>query len=108
MVVYDGINSGIAAVRYDGPGALESLWRNDLRNNVQMMLYPDTGELVVEDIRFSTPRGDTTESADAVVLDIETGEVRGRATLGSPATSGMFPCPGFDRDFYVATHGDLS
>ena len=100
LVVYDGLNGGIAAARYREPGSFEPLWRNDLRNNVQMMLYPDTGELIVEDAPLDQT---TTRSADAIVLDIETGRERGRAAIGAPATMGMFLCPGFARDFYVAT-----
>lgn len=96
LVLYDGLNSGVAAVRYDGPGQLRELWRNQFRNNVQMMLYPDTGELVLED----APLGGVSE---AVVVDIETGRERGRASIGATATFGMFLCPGFARDFYVAT-----
>jgi hypothetical protein len=37
------------------------------------------------------------------VVDIETGQERGRVAMGSPMTAGMFLCPGWDRDLYVAT-----
>lgn len=96
LVVYDGLNGGVVAVKYDGPGQMRELWRNHFRNNVQMMLYPDTGELVLED----APLGGQSE---AVVVDIETGRERGRAPIDAVATMGMFLCPGFGRDFYVAT-----
>lgn len=41
-------------------------------------------------------------SADLVVLDIETGRERGRAPIGMGTTGGMFCCPGFGRDVYLA------
>jgi len=103
LILYDGTNGGIAALRYHGPGRFEPLWRNDFRNNVQMMLYPDTGELVVEDAPPPGGGDSVRRSADALVLDVESGVVRGRASIGAAASSGMFLCPGFDRDFYVAT-----
>lgn len=40
---------------------LDVLWRNEFRNTVQMMLYADTGELVLEDapkIELMAERGD--------------------------------------------------
>ena len=102
LVAYDGANGGVAALRYHGAGRLELLWRDDFRNMVQMMLYADTGELVLEDSPAARLGGGG-ETGHAVVVDVETGRERGRAPLGSPATMGMFLCPGFARDFYVAT-----
>ena len=67
-----------------------------------MMLYADTGELVLEDapnLQVMDERGD----AQIVVMDIETGEERARAPIGASATMGMFLCPGFGRDLYVAS-----
>ena len=66
-----------------------------------MMLYVDTGELVLED----SPVGEsgTEQSGSAVIVDVETGHERGRAPIGAPMIMGMFLCPGFARDFYVAT-----
>ena len=98
LVVYDGSNGGVVGLRYEGPGALHEIWRKEFRNNVQMMLHADTGELVVEDARAADAGG----QSEAVVIDVETGEERGRAGIGSVATMGMFLCPGFERDFYVA------
>ena len=100
LVVYDGSNGGVVALRYQSPGQFEPLWRNEFRNNVQMMLYPDTGELVLEEA--STTRAQN-KISDAVVVDIESGTEKGRAPTGAAASMGMFLCPGFERDFYVAT-----
>ena len=103
LVVYDGRNGGIAALRYNEPGSFEILWQNDFKNNVQMMLYPDTGELIVEDMTPSPLDSAEASSSNAVIVEIETGRERGRAPIGALTTSGMFLCPGFERDFYVAT-----
>ena len=100
LVVYDGSNGGVVALRHEGPGKFVELWRNEFRNNVQMMLYADTGELVLEDA--STNRPDN-QVSDVVVVDIESGAESGRAPTGAAASMGMFLCPGFDRDFYMAT-----
>lgn len=100
LVHFDSAAGQVAAHRYHGPGNLELLWQHALRNTVQMMCWADTGELIIED-RPGTTQG-ARASADLVVLDIETGRERGRAPIGMRTTGGMFCCPGFGRDFYVA------
>jgi len=99
LVHYDSNGEQVVAHRYHGPGQLELLWERNFLNNVQMMCWADTGELVVEDA--PAPPDDGGVSADLVVLDIETGQERGRAPIGMGRTGGMFCCPGFGRDVYV-------
>lgn len=99
FVVYDGLSGGIAAFRYAAPGRLDEMWRLPFRNNVQMMLYADSGELVVENAAPFLAEGES----EVVVVDIETGAERGRAPIGADSTNGMFLCPGFQRDFYAAS-----
>lgn len=102
LVHYDSVNATVVAQHDGGSGSLEELWRKPYRNFVQMMVWADTGELVLED--SPSPGFDTSgPSGDLVVVDITTGEERGRAPMGSPMTAGMFLCPGWDRDFYAAT-----
>jgi hypothetical protein len=60
-----------------------------------MIRYPDTGELVVND------HDDTGDAV--VVLDIETGVERARASTGSPLQSVVFPAAGFGRDFWYCS-----
>ena len=100
LVHYDSVAGVVAAHRF-GENGLVPLWQRRLRSFVQMLCWADTGELVVEDAG-SPDRDMSRPSSDAVVLDIETGAELGRAPTGSPATFGMFCCPGFERDFYVA------
>ncbi|NQY56540.1 MAG: hypothetical protein HRT86_08665 [Ilumatobacteraceae bacterium] len=102
LVHYDSTAATVVAHRYLGPGEFELLWRKEgHRNYVQMLCWADTGELVLE----SSPDGATPfggASADLVIVDIETGHERGRTAIGMPGTFGMFCCPGFERDVYVA------
>ena len=100
LVHYDTLGGVVVAHRYEGPGDLPQLWRREYRNSVQMMLYPHTGELVLED--SPNVMGDATDGA-VVVVDIETGAEKGRAPLRERGTMGMFLCPGFGRDFYVCS-----
>jgi hypothetical protein len=101
LVHYDSVNAVVAAHRYRGAGSMEPLWTRELRNFVQMLVWAHTGELVVEDA--SEPAlGLDAAPAELVLLDIESGDERARAPIGMPATFGMFCCPGFDRDVYVA------
>ena len=72
------------------------------RNFVQMMVFADTGELVLEDSALPRAFGGETDASAVVVVDIESGDELGRAATGAP-TLGMFLCPGFERDFYVAS-----
>ena len=59
------------------------------------MLFAETNELIVDDVQ---------EDGDyVVVLDLETGEERGRVHSGAARSSGVFFCPGWDRDLYYAT-----
>ena len=69
---------------------------------MQPMVYPDTGELVVNDYRREALQD------DVVVLDLETGEERGRVYTGSPVPNGMFLTPGFGRDLYYCSNGFVS
>jgi hypothetical protein len=98
-----------------------------------VLRYPDTGELVVGDFHDWTPtirrpalrrlamRGSRPiQSArfralaarrahdDVVVLDIETGEERARAAVGSLFQSAVFPAAGWERDLYWCTFSTLA
>ena len=95
LVAYDSNNGKFGAWRYVGPGDLQRLWAKDLRNLQQPMLFAETEELIVDD---SQEDGDY-----VVVLDLETGEEKGRVHSGAQQSSGMFFCPGWDRDVYYAT-----
>lgn len=95
LVAYDSNNGKLGAWRYGGPGELDELWVRDVKNYMQPMLFAETMELIVNDAQAD---GDY-----VAVLDLETGEERGRVHSGAPRLTGMFFCPGWNRDVYYAT-----
>lgn len=124
-VAYDSANGVVQAFRYGDHGSgLEPLWRRELGHAAHMILFPDTGELVLHD--FHGPALNRTRLGRAVgrrataiirrrwlralatrgshdevlVIDIEYGAERGRARVPSLMQSVVFPAPGFDRDLY--------
>lgn len=124
-VAYDSGNGVVQAFRFGE--RLEPLWRRELAHAAHMILYPDTGELVLHDFHGpawgrtalgralshrATPvmrRAATRWSRDeVVVLDIEGGEELGRAAVPSLVQSVLFPAPGFGRDLYWCTMTTLA
>jgi hypothetical protein len=45
---------------------------------------------------------------DVLVLDIESGEERGRAPVPSLFQSVLFPCPGWNRDLYYCSFSTVA
>lgn len=104
-VAYDSGNAEMAAFRFapDGGGVDPApVWRRALAHGGHLVLYPDTGELVVGD------HDGARMAEQVVVLDVETGEERARADSGSPLQSVLFPCAGWDRDLYLCTFAGVS
>ncbi len=100
-VAYDSGNGVLAAWRFDGEALLDPLWRRDLNASMHMIRYPDTGELVVND--HDADHGDA-----LVVLDVETGDERGRVATGSAEQCVVFPSAGFGRDLYYCSFSTLA
>jgi hypothetical protein len=93
-VGYDSANGVLAAFAIDADGTLTPRWRREQHHACHPILYPDTGELVTAD-------HDGERMMDQiVVLDVETGEEKGRVDTGSPLQSVVFLAPGFGRDLY--------
>jgi hypothetical protein len=65
-----------------------------------MILYPDSGELVINDYR----RG----GEEVVVLALENGAELGRARVGGITQGVVFPSAGWGRDFYWSSMGRLA
>ena len=101
-VGYDSGNGVIAAFDIAGDGALSFRWRRDQNHACHPLLFADSGDLVTTDHdrdRFAD---------DIVVLDIETGEERGRVASGSPVQSVLFPAGGFDHDVYYCSFAAIA
>jgi hypothetical protein len=129
-VAYDSANGVVQAFRFGS--RLEPLWRREMSHGAHMVLHPGTGELVLNDFhgpavgrtrvgravsrratavvrRAALRRLATRGSRDeVVVVDIETGEERGRAAVPSLMQSVVFPAPGFGRDLYWCTMTTLA
>jgi len=92
-VAFDSANGVLAAFATDD---LAPRWRAPLAASQHMVLYPDTGELLVND--HDRERGDA-----LAVVDVETGEVRASVEVESPAQSVVFGAPGRRRDAYYVS-----
>jgi hypothetical protein len=102
VVAYDSANCHVRAWRYDGAArALEPLWQKpDFGCASHMILYPDSGELVLNDYRRM--------GEEVVVLRIDTGEELARVRVGGPSQGVVFPSTGWHRDFYWSSMGRLA
>lgn len=101
-VGYDSANRHLQAWRFKMPsGALEPLWhKSPFGCASHMILYPDTGELVVNDYRH--------HGEEVVVLNIESGEELARVRSGGLTQGVVFPSTGWGRDFYWSSMGRLA
>ncbi|MFN0202575.1 MAG: hypothetical protein ACKVTZ_13710, partial [Bacteroidia bacterium] len=102
LVTFDSLNRKTGAWRYTGPGDFTQLWVHDIGNTQTALYYPDTGEIVFDDFLLD-------ETVDAVVVDIETGAVKGRVATNTRYTACMGISPGLGRDFYAGSgiHGAI-
>lgn len=102
VVAYDAANAYVRAWRFE-PGSphLTTLWhKHPLGCASHMVLYPDSGELLLNDYRRL--------GEEVVVLDIETGQERARVRCGGLTQGVVFPSPGWGRDFYWSSMGRLA
>jgi len=94
-IAWDSVNGGLAGVRTDGD-TLEVAWQLDIRASMQPLVFPESGELVINDF---TDDG----SDDLVVVDVATGALLDRVPTGSRIANGMFLTAGGDRDVLYCT-----
>ena len=93
-IAWDSINGGLAGIATD-ESALRVRWTLDARPSMQPVVFPETGELVINDY--------ATGDDQLIVVDITTGEVTSRVSLGSRVANGMFLTAGLDRDVYYCS-----
>jgi hypothetical protein len=93
-IAWDSINGGVAGIS-DADGDLKVSWTVDARPSMQPVVFPETGELVINDFK---PGDD-----QLIVIDIQTGEVIDCVSTGSHFANGMFLTPGGDRDIYYCS-----
>lgn len=97
-VVYDSGNSRIAGFRYGD--SFEHLWEHAFGASNHFLLFPDTGEIVVNDFDGTNDH--------VVVLNIASGVEVGRVATGSPLQAPFFQSPGWARDIYTCSLTTLS
>ncbi len=94
-VVWDSINGGLAGVS-TADGALDVAWQLDVRASMQPVVFPESGELVINDF---TAEG----SDDLIVVDVASGELLDRIPTGSRIANGMFLSAGGQRDVWYCS-----
>ncbi len=101
VVGFDSANKVLRAWRLQSDQTLAPLWHKpDFGVASHLLLYPQTGELVVNDYRRL--------GEEVVVLDIETGQERARVRSGGLTQGVVFPSVGWERDLYWSSMGRLA
>jgi hypothetical protein len=102
VVGYDSANRHLQAWRFNPEASvLRPLWHKSAFGCAShMLLYPETGELVVNDYRR--------HREEVVVLDIESSAELGRVRAGGFNQGVVFPSPGWGRDFYWSSMDSLA
>lgn len=100
VIVWDSINGGLAGVDTTSP-ELSVAWQLDVRPSMQPVVFPDSGELVINDF---TAQG----TDDLIVVDVAGGELLDRVQTGSRIANGMFLTAGGDRDVFYCTTRTLA
>jgi hypothetical protein len=92
-IAYDSANGVLAAF---STSDLSPSWRSRVNTSQHLVLFPDTGELIVNDY---DPR-----TGDALALiDVSDGSMCARVGVESTAQSVVFPAPGSRRDAYYVS-----
>ena len=99
---YDSANRYLQTWRFEPvTRSLTPLWhKRPFGCASHMILYPDTGELVINDYRRNRE--------EVVVLRIDTGEEIGRVRTGGLNQGVVFPSVGWNRDFYWSSMGRVA
>lgn len=97
-LAYDSANGVLAAFGIDD---LAPRWQRAINTAQHMILFADTGELLVND-------HDPAVGDSLAVIDVDDGRVRARAAVSSPAQSVVFGAPGRRRDAYYVSLSTLA
>jgi hypothetical protein len=102
VLAYDSANQYLGAWRWNEPGGeLTQVWHKKAFGCAShMVLYPQTGEVVVNDYRR---RGE-----EVVVLRLDDGTELARVRVGGIMQGVVFPSVGWQRDLYWSSMGRLA
>ena len=102
VIGYDSANRYLRAWRFDlATNQMTPLWEKaPFGCASHMILYPDTGELLINDYRNN--------GEEVVLLEIESGAEIGRVRSGGLTQGVVFPSAGWQRDFYWSSMGRLA
>ena len=98
-IAWDSINGGLAGISTTDRKLAVS-WQLDMRPTMQPIIFPDSGELVINNFENGED--------ELIVVDIATGELLSRAKVNARLANGMFLTPGFNRDIFYCTTGTFS
>ncbi len=97
-VAWDSVNGGLAGI---DDASMEPIWHLEVRPSMQPVVFPESGELVINDF---TPDG----TDDLIVVDVDTGSILDRVPTGSRIANGMFLSAGGHRDIWYCSTLTLS
>lgn len=98
-IAWDSINGGLAGISTIDRKLAVS-WQLDMRPTMQPVVFPESGELVINNFENGED--------ELIVVDIATGELLSRAKVNARLANGMFLTPGFNRDIFYCTTGTFS
>ena len=98
-IAWDSINGGLAGISTTDRKLAVS-WKLDMRPTMQPVIFPESGELVINNFENGED--------ELIVVDIATGELLSRAKVNARLANGMFLSPGFNRDIFYCTTGAFS
>lgn len=104
-IAWDSVNGGLAGIECssrNGGTDMKVAWHLDVRPSMQPVVYPESGELVINDFHVSAEGGPPSD--DLVVVDIASGALLDRVATGSRVANGMFlSAAGGGRVLYAST-----
>ena len=98
-IAWDSINGGLAGISTIDK-KLRVSWHLDVRPSMQPVVFPESGELVINNFENGED--------ELIVVDIDSGELLSRVKVNSKLANGMFLTPGFNRDIFYCTTGTFS
>ena len=98
-IAWDSINGGLAGISTKEK-KLRVSWQLDVRPSMQPVVFPESGELVINNFENGED--------ELIVVDIASGELLSRVKVNARLANGMFLTPGFSRDIFYCTTGTFA